>query len=505
MSAASGDRRRGKGLAGVTAVVVGVVLVLAGVAGWTLFGGGEDNEPAGTNAIEGAQWYRVVPQSFDLTVVASGELQAAEQTEVKSEVEGRVAIVEIVEEGTFVEKGEVLVRLESSNIAEKVEQEELNVETARTEMTTAEQELEIERNESASEIRDAEVKLQLAELDLAKWEEGEVVQKRRELQLALEKAERRLERAKEDLAYSQQLYDEKFISFSELDGDIVEEIEAIAALETAKLDIDVYEKYAFQRDKKENETSVDQARDALENTKRNAEQSISGDQARLTSRIRRYRIRDERLTELKEQLEATTIKAPEAGLVIYKSSVGPRWQRQDPIRQGRQVGENETILYLPDTRSMVAAVRVHEALLSDIAEGQPATVTIDASSGPPLTGEVASVAVMAEDGGWLNPNLREYLVQVSLPQEAAASLKPGMRASSEIIVGRVDESLAVPLQAVHAEGETNYVYVDAGRGVRRQPVTLGASSEAFVEIADGLSEGDRVLLRDPRPGEVTDS
>ncbi|MEM9252885.1 MAG: biotin/lipoyl-binding protein, partial [Planctomycetota bacterium] len=336
MNAASGDRRRGMGLAGVMAVVATVVLVIAAVAGWTLLGG--ESEDSGTAVgIEGAQWYRVEPQSFDLTVVASGELQAADQTEVKSEVEGRVAIVEIVEEGTFVEKGDVLVRLESSDIAEKVEQEELSVETARTEMTTAEQELEIERNESASEIRDAEVKLQLAELDLAKWEEGEVVQKRLELELALEKAERRLKRAEDDLVNSQELYEEKFISFAELDGDIVEKIEAEAGLETANLDIDVYEKYAFLRDKKQKETSVAQARDALENTKRNAERSISGDQARLTSRVRRYRIRDERLTELREQLEATTITAPEAGLVIYRTSTGPHWQRQDPIRQGRQV------------------------------------------------------------------------------------------------------------------------------------------------------------------------
>jgi len=497
------DRRRG--VAGITAVIVSVVVVVAGLAAWTLTGGDSaEGASASGSAVEGAQWYRVEPKSFDLNIVASGELQASDQTEVKSSVEGRVSIVEIVDEGTFVEKGDVLVELESASIAEKVEQEELSVEQAKTEMTTAEQELEIERNESASEIRDAEVKLQLAELDLAKWEEGEVTQKRRELKLALEKANRRIERAKENLEDSRKLYDEKFISYAELDADIVEEIEAEAALETAKLDIDVYEKYAYQRDKKQKETAVEQARDALENTRRNAERSISRDQADLTSRVRRYRIRDERLKELKEQLEATTIKAPEAGLVVYKTSVGPHWQRRDPIRQGREVHQNETILYLPDTRSMVAAVRVHEALLSKVEKGQPATITVDAASGSAIAGEVQSVAVMAEDGGWLNPNLREYVVKVKLPSEAAASLKPGMRASAEITVGRVEESLAVPLQAVHADGETNFVYVDAGRNVRRQPVTLGESSETFVEITDGLSDGDRVLLRDPRPGEIAE-
>jgi len=504
MTSTGADRRRG--VAGITAVIVSVVVVAAAVAAWSLSGGGQagGSVSGSGSAVEGAQWFRTEPRTFDLTIVASGELQAADQTEVKSEVEDRVAIVEIVDEGMFVEKGDVLVTLESNGIAEKVEQEELNVETAKTEMTTAEQELEIERNESASEIRDAEVKLQLAELDLAKWEEGEVVQKRRELQLSLEKAKRRVDRAEENLEDSRKLYDEKFISYAELDADIVEEIEAESALETAKLDIEVYEKYAHQRDKKQKETAVEQARDALENTRRNAERSISRDQARLTSRVRKYRIRDERLTELKAQLEATTIEAPEAGLVEYKTSVGPRWQRRDPIRQGREVRHKETILYLPDTRSMVAAVRVHEALLSKLEVGQPATITVDAASGPALQGEVESVAVMAEDGGWLNPNLREYVVKVKLPTEFDASLKPGMRASAEITVGRVEDALAVPLQAVHADGETNFVYLDAGRNVRRQPVTLGESSETFVEVTDGLSDGERVLLREPRPGEVVE-
>jgi HlyD family secretion protein len=491
-------------MAGITAVVVSVVLVAAGIAAWTLWGGSSASDEA-VAGVEGAQWYRVEPKSFPLTIVSSGELQAADQTEVKSEVEGRVAIVEIVDEGTFVERGDVLVTLESASIAEKVEQEELNVETARTEMTTAEQELEIERNESASEIRDAEVKLQLAELDLAKWEEGEVPQKRRELQLALDKAKRRLERAIENLEDSRTLYEEKFISYAELDGSIVEEIEAKAALKTAELDTEVYEKYAFLRDKKEKQTAVEQARDALENTRRNAERSISRDQANLTSRVRRYKIRDERLRELQAQLAATTITAPEAGLVVYKSSVGGRWERQNPIREGREVQHKETIIFLPDTRSMVAAVRVHEALLAQVEAGQPATVTIDASAGTALRGEVQSVAVMAEDGGWLNPNLREYVVNIALPDDLNPSLKPGMRASAVITVGEVEDALAVPLQAVHAQGRTNYVYVDAGRGVRRQNVVLGDASETFVEIAEGLEAGQRVLLRDPKPGEILES
>ncbi|MEM6333341.1 MAG: efflux RND transporter periplasmic adaptor subunit [Planctomycetota bacterium] len=492
-----------KGMATITiaALLVAGLIVVAGV--WAFWPSGGSGSGDDASSVEGAQWYRVAERSFPLTVVAMGELQASDQTEVVSEVEGRVAIVEIVEEGTFVERGDVLVVLESSQIAEKVEQERLSVEQALIDMTSAEQELEIERNESASNIRDAEVKLELAELDLAKWEAGEVLQKRRELKLALEKAERRVTRAKEDLEDSRMLYEEKFISYSELDGNIVEEIEAEAALETAKLDIEVYETYSFTRDKTQKETAVIQARESLELTKRNAERSISRDQATLVSRQRRHRMRSERLSELETQLAATTITAPEAGLVVYSTSIGPRWRRDNPIREGREVHQRETILLLPDTRSMVASVKVHEAELSKIQPGQSATITINATEGDaPLQGEVLTVAVMAEDSGWLNPNLREYRVRIELPADKAVDLKPGMRASAEIEVGYVEDALAVPLHAVHTEGEERFVYVGEGRMVRRQPVQIGEASETYVEIDEGLAADDRVLLRQPEPGEI---
>ncbi|MEO0588380.1 MAG: efflux RND transporter periplasmic adaptor subunit, partial [Planctomycetota bacterium] len=322
------------------------------------------------------------------------------------------------------------------------------------------------------------------------------------LKLAREKAERRVERAEDDLEDSRVLHKEKFISLAELDNSIVEEIEAKAALETAKLNTNVYETYTYQRDRTQKTTAVVQARDALDLTKRNAERSISRDQATLVSRQRRYKMRTERLTELESQLEASTIIAPEAGLVVYKSSVGPRWQRDNPIREGREVHQRETILLLPNTRSMVASVKVHEAELSKVQPGQEATITINATEGEPVQGKVETVAVMAEDSGWLNPNLREYRVRIELPAEKAAELKPGMRVSADIEVGFVEDALAVPLHAVHTEGESRFVYLGQGRMVRRQPVTIGEASETFVEILEGLSANDRVLLREPEAGEV---
>ncbi|MEM9372765.1 MAG: hypothetical protein AAGA55_03900, partial [Planctomycetota bacterium] len=122
-----------------------------------------------------------------------------------------------------------------------------------------------------------------------------------------------------------------------------------------------------------------------------------------------------------------------------------------------------------------------------------------------IPGVVRSVGVLAESGGWRDPNRREYTVKIDLDQESArsAELKPTMRCEARIELGRVGEVIAVPVQAVFNDGPVRYILRPAGTGrFERVPVMLGRTSDADAEIAAGLEAGTKVLLRDPLPGEV---
>lgn len=493
-------------ISGRTLVILALVpVLLVIVAGVLLLGDGASVDADAQTRTASGEWYTVERRSFDLVVVATGELEAKRKVEIKSEVNGNNPIVEIVPEGERVKEGDVLVKLDSDDIARKVEEEDLKVEDARATFIAAEQDLAIEKNETDSEKKEAEVNLALAELDRAKWVNGEVPQTKRELKLALEKAQRELERAKRDLELDIELEAQRFISRNELEESEIDVIEAENSLATAKLDIEVFEKYERLRDEKKTLSDVEQAEAELERTMRKNESRLARAESNYESKMRSLRIREARLAELKDQLEKTTIRAPQEGLVVYASSVGPGWRRRDPIQPGKSIRFNETIIVLPDTRQMVAALRVHEAMLPQVDEGQTATITIDARPGEALKGEVTQINVMAEDGGWLNPQLREYIVRIDLPPETDETLKPAMRCTGEIVIGRVDDAIAVPIQSVFAEGEEQFVYVPAsGSQVRRQVVITGRASESYVEITDGLDAGTFVLLRRPAPGEVAD-
>jgi HlyD family secretion protein len=479
----------------VSVAVIGVIVAV--VAAWP----GDDSQAA---VSRDDSWYTVQNRSFNLSIVAKGELEADKKVEIKSAVEGMSRIITVVDEGTTVKKGDVLVELAQDTIIDKIQQEQLSVESARASAVAAEQTLDIQRNQAESDIKKASLDLDLARLDLSKWEQGTDPQRIRELKLSIDKAQRELVRTERDVELSKQLYAEKFISLSELEQDEIDAIEARSALATAELDLKVYESFTRPKEERQFQSDVEQKEAELTRTRSRNASELAQKETDLKSKTNTLRIREDNLKKLQAQLEATVIRAPEGGLVVYASSVGPSWRRQQAIAPGREVRFNEDIIILPDTRNMVAVLNVSEALIGQVSPGQRATISVDSQSGPPIEGTVKQVGVMAQSGGWMNPDLREYSVRVVLPENAGTEMKPGMRANGEIMTGRVDNAIAIPVQAVFTEGDTHFCYVPASGGkVQRQTVTLGQANESFVAITTGLNPGDRVLLRRPKPSELS--
>jgi len=77
-----------------------------------------------------------------------------------------------------------------------------------------------------------------------------------------------------------------------------------------------------------------------------------------------------------------------------------------------------------------------------------------------------------------------------------------MRCEAMITLGRVDDVVAVPLQAVFSEEAVQFVYVPRGSKYTRVPVKMGRRSETMAEIVSGVGDGERVLVREPSAGEI---
>jgi hypothetical protein len=181
------------------------------------------------------------------------------------------------------------------------------------------------------------------------------------------------------------------------------------------------------------------------------------------------------------------------------------------IKEGAQVFERQILMQVPDTKQMLATVRVHEAKTDRLSMGQTAAVTVEGVPGERFTGTVTKIAVVADSqSSWLNPDLKEYETEITL-DVTDVPLKPGMTAYAEILVENVDDKLAVPVQSVYTKGRNRYLFLDRGGRAEHVPIELGKIGSEWAEIRSGVAEGDKVLLAftddmkraipDPTPGE----
>jgi multidrug efflux pump subunit AcrA (membrane-fusion protein) len=86
-------------------------------------------------------------------------------------------------------------------------------------------------------------------------------------------------------------------------------------------------------------------------------------------------------------------------------------------------------------------------------------------------------------------------VEVALgPRPAGVDARPGFLARVEFALDRRDKALAVPASAVGVTSAGSFVYVVEADTLAQKPVTLGVTVEGWVEVTDGVREGERVVV-----------
>jgi HlyD family secretion protein len=118
--------------------------------------------------------YTVKRGDLQISVIEGGSIEALESQEIRSEVKGSTKILKIVEEGyqvteEDVKNGKVLVELETSEIKDRVVQQEIQFQSALATLTDAAQGYEIQRNQNISNIKASDQKAQFARMDLEKF------------------------------------------------------------------------------------------------------------------------------------------------------------------------------------------------------------------------------------------------------------------------------------------------------------------------------------------------
>lgn len=202
----------------------------------------------------------------------------------------------------------------------------------------------------------------------------------------------------------------------------------------------------------------------------------------------------QKIEEAQEGLDALVIRAPHDGLVVFQRD----WRGNTP-RVGDTVYRGNTLAEIPDLSEMEAEVFVLEADAGGLEEGQKARLILDAHPDQAYEAEVAWVDALAKPRRRNSP-VQYFAVVLNLAKTDPERMKPGQRVRAVIELDRVDDALVIPRQAVfHAKGET-VVFRQTGGGFEPAPVTLGTHGLGQVVVTEGLQEGERIALADPRIG-----
>jgi HlyD family secretion protein len=449
--------------------------------------------------------YQVKRGPLSISFVVSGTVKAREQAVIKNEVEGRTTIISVIPEGTRVKKGELLIELDASTLTDQQIDQEISVQNSEASYISAKENQAVVENQAKSDIDLARLTLDFARQDLEKYLKGEYPYDLDKSDADIKLAEEELTRAKETLKWSQKLYEEKYISQTELQADELAAKKSELDVELARKSKDLLADYTYKRNLAQLESNVSQAEMAMERTERKANASIIQAQAELKAKESEFMRQKDKLKKMEDQLAKTKICAPTDGQVIYATSTRGGHDPVEPLDVGREVKEREELIYLPAGYSSKADVMVHESNLKKISKGLPAIITVDALPGKTFYGTIATIAPLPDPRSvWINPDLKVYSTEIYIDGNDP-SLRTGMSCQAEIIVQQYKDAIYAPMQAVTRINNEPTVYVWNGNLFQSRGVKLGLDNSKVIHIPEGLKEGEIVLLTPPLKSSTTES
>jgi len=195
-------------------------------------------------------------------------------------------------------------------------------------------------------------------------------------------------------------------------------------------------------------------------------------------RLRLWNLTDEQIGAIERRGKAERV------LAVYAPSSGIVLKRQ--ALPGNYVEPGTTLYELADLSTVWINGDIYESEIRSVRLNQPAEVTFETYPGEAFRGKVTYIYP------YLNEATRTVRVRMEFPNPHL-KLKPGMYGNVMLHVD-AGRRLVVPKEAVLDSGLRQLVFLDLGQGVYQPyPVKLGRRSQEYVEVLEGIKEGDRVV------------
>jgi HlyD family secretion protein len=487
-------------------ILLGLVILLAAVL--AACSGGDDEADGGADEVT----ITAENGTLSITVSSSGSVTLTNKEDLQFGLQGAVSEV-LVEAGDTVQAGDLLVRLDDAGFQAALSQ-------ARANAATAQQNLDKLLSPTALEVAKAEAALAVAQEALDNMVANDAATTLAQSK-AVEDASTALESAKDAYAYKLRLYyaidparedltkaDEELrasyvpdpllaagltlipylpsqtIKDAEVDGAWTAVVNAQDALDAALLNAQAgtdLGKLAQQR------VAVAQAEEDL------AALTGSPDPVLVLQRLAALQTALLNVEDAETALAVASMVSPISGVVTAVN-----------VAAGDSVNANTVVVSVADPTALSVTGQVDEIDIFQVQPGQQVRVSLNALSDAPLPGVVESVDLIGQNqGGIVSYGIT---ITINLPQRgplAGITVREGMGVTASIVVQEQTDVLLIPTGAIEREGTDLVVTVALADGTRETRVIgLGMTDGSFVEITDGLQQGETIVVPSTAAGQA---
>jgi RND family efflux transporter MFP subunit len=407
---------------------------------------------------------REVPTYFE----ATGTLASDAQTDVAPTVAGKIIEVNF-DVGSYVNRGDVLVRLDPRDAQIRLEQAEAQVNQQRNLVKQAEAQVQQARegvgtaqaqvDQAIANLRQTQVRLNVRDGETFDIETFSQV---RSINAQLALAEKELARATRLLEsgdVSRSLYDQRLSQRDALLGQLAEARSnaavAVRAIDTARSAVNTARQGVNVAQAQVNTaiTNVGNARAAV------ATAETSVDQAR-------------------KFVSDTAIYAPISGYISERvADIGEYTNPSAP---------NTKIATILRTSILRLRVDVPEQNIGKVQVGQGVSLQVSAYPDRNFAGTIVRILPA------VNTTSRTLTVEAEL--ESQGVLKPGLFATARIAQSQAEPAIFVPATAVRTDGGVTKVFVVADGRATERLIQVGNTENDLIQVKTGLKEGEQVAV-----------
>jgi HlyD family secretion protein len=206
------------------------------------------------------------------------------------------------------------------------------------------------------------------------------------------------------------------------------------------------------------------------------------------SNERHYR---SRMDDLMDAMDSYTVRAPVAGVVIYK---------RDWNNEAKEAGSNvfvmDTVMEIPDLSSIRAKIQIDEIDSGKVKIGQEANITVDAVQGKTFGGTVTSIGTILKQASFERPQ-KVNEIYVEIGDEDKKQLRPSMNVKAQLRVGQYSQVVVIPLSSIQERDGRSFVQLwqPATKTFEWREIQLRTNDGLTAVVESGLNANEKIRAR----------